>query len=171
MSRSGPTFSNTFGVCFSLVFCRCSILRTQNASETMFSVDSASARSTEIGIKHRFLDDQVGIRFFSSCLPSKMLAFLSENTTLGPPEQSLVFVRLAFFSDAEIARGDFGAEKVKKQITIGECNVSSFSAPFATSIPLDVFPTNCLLRGLFRCTFFVRVSSPPQIVPVLLALL
>ena len=137
----------------------------------MFSIDSASARSTEIGIKLRFLDDQVGIRIFSSFLPSKMLAFLSENTTLGPPKQSLAFFAWLFFSDAEIARGDFGAEKVKNQITIVECDFSYFSVPFATSIPLDVFPTNCLSRGLFRCICFVRVSSPPKNVPALLAFL
>ena len=63
----------------------------------MFSIDSASARSAEIGIKLRFLDDQVGIRFFSSFLPSKMLAFLSENTTLGPPKHDLAFFAWLFF--------------------------------------------------------------------------
>ena len=57
-------------LCF--LFCRRSTLRTQNASETMFSVDDASARSTESLKMPRFFYDQVGISFFSSILASKI---------------------------------------------------------------------------------------------------
>ena len=78
-----------------------------------------------------------------------MSAFLFENTTLGPRKQSLVFFAWLFFFGAEIARGDFGAEKVKIQIRVGECYFSSFSAPFAISKSLDVFSTNRVLGSLF----------------------
>jgi hypothetical protein len=56
---------------------------------------------------------------------------------------------LGFFFEAEIARGDFGAEKVKTQMPVGECDFSSFPAPFATLKSLDVFPTMCVLGSLF----------------------
>ena len=70
----------------------------KNASELMLSVSSASAYCTEQVLWAHYFEDQVGIRFFSSFSPSKMFAFLFENTTLGPPKQSLAFFAWLFFS-------------------------------------------------------------------------
>ena len=70
----------------------------KNASAPMLSVSSASAYCTEQVLWAHYFEDQVGNRFFSSFSPSKMFAFLFENTTLGPPKPSLAFFAWLFFS-------------------------------------------------------------------------
>ena len=90
------------------VFLRRSALRSENAFETMLSVDDASARSTESLKMPRFFYDQVGISFFSS-----LLAYgIASNSVREHPARTrktiFAFFHVAFFFGAQIARGDFG---------------------------------------------------------------
>jgi hypothetical protein len=64
-----------FGFCF--LASLCFTLLAKSASQTMFSVDSASAQSTKQGLLPRFFQDQVGNCFVSSFSPSKTFVFCS----------------------------------------------------------------------------------------------
>jgi hypothetical protein len=95
----------------------------------MFSVDSASARCTKQVLLPRFFQDQVGNRFFSSFSPSKMLVFLFENTTLGPPKQSLAVVAWLFFLEPKSQGVTLELKKRKLKYQSGNAMFPLFGLP------------------------------------------
>jgi hypothetical protein len=77
-----------FGFCF--LASLCFTLLAKSASQTMFSIDSASAQSTKQSLLFRFSRTKWGIAF-SFLFAFQNVRFLFENTTLGPPKTTLAF--------------------------------------------------------------------------------
>ena len=120
----------------------CCTLPAKSDSQTMFSAGSASVQSTKQGLLPRFSQDQVGNCLFSFFIAFQNVRFLFENTTLGPPKQSLAFSAWCFFPEPKLQGVTLELKKYKLKCQLGECDFSSFSSSLCDIDSARRFPCN-----------------------------